>query len=440
MPNILFAIATLAGFAVLAWRWGARRAVAITFLVVAMLFPRNLFELGPEATPDGYDVGLAATAGPAITTHGVILLVAAFTVGRRAWDALSLLAVVFLAIGTILWWPSDPHVLGGVIYLATAVCCWVVGRALGAEGLRGQVYRTLVVVTTALVVAEAALQLWQIATGRVDVNGRPAGTFDHAAVVGKNAVVLLLILLPATRGWTSARTSLAWVGVAAAVAATLLSGSRANSLAVVLTLLVWIFLLPRSVMSVRRKVGLLAVLAAAVLPTLPFFVARLQEDPDGGDRPELRDAGLRVISEHPWTGTGPNNYAHVAAQTESIVQQTGYPPHNVLLFGLAELGIIGTVIFAGFVVAPLLRGLRITFTAQAPHASDVPRAAFAVFIGLIPVAATGWGLVGRNTLLLLMFVVAYIYSAMKAAQDRPVAFRSLDQVTPTHGLVHREGR
>lgn len=412
MLELVAACGLLGVFALSSIRFGALRSAIYLFLVVSMLAPRNLLEW--QLPNDmGYDTDIAAGAGPAVMTHSVIMLVAAACLvmarGVRSVGLYGPMFVAYMLIWTLAVWEPNLRVAGGVFYLVTCVCAWIVGRNFAQEVKYDPIAsRQLVYVVAALGVIEMVICIVQIVTGHVDGNSRPAGTYDHSGVLGKNCVVLLLFLLPAS--WSSDRRTrwVTWTGIVAVSAATILTGSRANTIAVVSVLAVWTILLPRYQLSMPKKSIIFGVLGLAALAVAPKILERFSEDPEGGYRPELNAAGMRIFNQMPWVGTGPNNYAEVASRTEPIVQQTGYPMHNSFMLPLIELGILGGLLFLGIYLIPLLRSLACMSFAGGTRAADYGRAYVAVLAGLLIIGLTGWGLLGRNTLLLLIFALGYI--------------------------------
>lgn len=402
-------------------RLGLLRAATYIFLVVALLVPRNLLEW--QLSNDmGYDTDIAAGSGPAVMTHSAILLVAAAclvaTRGVRALDIYAPLLVGYLIVGMLAIWEPNLRVAGGVFYLLTCVSAWIVGRSFAEEVRQDpSASRQLVYVVAALGAIEMLICIVQIVTGHVDGNHRPAGTYDHSGVLGKNCVVLLLFLLPAV--WSADRKTrwAAWTGITAVAIGTILTGSRANTIAIVAVLAVWTILLPRYQFSIAKKTMIFGVLAMAALAVAPKILERFSEDPEGGYRPELNAAGLRIFSQMPWAGTGPNNYAEVAARTESIVQQTGYPMHNSFMLPIIELGIVGGLLFLGVYLIPLVRSLVSMISVSDSRAADYARGFVSVFVGLLVIGLTGWGLLGRNTLLLLVFALGYTSILAKKSEN-----------------------
>lgn len=413
MIDLIVLAALFLVFCAAAVRLGPTPTAVCLFLGITLIAPKAFFTWELEDN-FGYSVGIAAGEGPSLFTHGIFPLAAVLVLilaGKwRVLDSQSIVAILFIAFGVAFLWPATLPVLGGSVYLVTAVCAWVFGRYVAPQIQHTkQVARLVTASLAAAFVMQLAILIFQLVTGDVDGQGRPWGSLGHPAVLGKDAVILSLLLLPLTRSADKLVRGLAWVAVVAGTAATALTVSRANIAAIAVVLVAWVLFLPSSRAAIRTKIILPLVMCALLLPLVPTVLARFEDDPEGGDRPALLEAGLRMISDRFWTGTGPNNFVHTASATEAIVQETGYPVHNAILLLLAELGIVGCVIFVAFLVVPVWKALRFAWRNRGTNSfqADTARAVIAMTFGLVAIGFTGWGLLGSSHLFLLFFVLGF---------------------------------
>lgn len=99
---------------------------------------------------------------------------------------------------------------------------------------------------------------------------------------------------------------------------------------------------------------------------------------DGSGRKELWKAALGLVKEHPILGVGARNYRTVTG--ESLVV------HNTYLEILAELGVIGLVLFLGVVIAAIVvagRGIRAALVAKDVDGEFQARGAVVGIAGLL---------------------------------------------------------
>jgi O-antigen ligase/polysaccharide polymerase Wzy-like membrane protein len=97
--------------------------------------------------------------------------------------------------------------------------------------------------------------------------------------------------------------------------------------------------------------GVLAVIGTTTL--VPFARAirtRLFEAPPEliTARIETIEMALQIWRDHPWTGCGANSYMKALENKFSIFEGDPYfiPPHNMMVFILTEVGVIGLTVFA----------------------------------------------------------------------------------------------
>jgi O-antigen ligase len=180
---------------------------------------------------------------------------------------------------------------------------------------------------------------------------------------------LLAVLWFSTHGMTAARrTVAAFILVASAylaVWALAASASRSSMLGTIAALVIFVALRPG--LGLRRIALRLAALSAGLavvavvlagtgqLPTtLEDRITRSfngdVEDQNHlvADREHLANAGLRAFVESPYIGTGLDNFHHVTTRYD--IEATPQLPHNLWLQLLVQVGVIGTLAFAGLIM------------------------------------------------------------------------------------------
>ena len=78
-------------------------------------------------------------------------------------------------------------------------------------------------------------------------------------------------------------------------------------------------------------------------------------------RRETIEMGLQIWKDSPWIGCGANGYMMALEKKFSIFEGDPYfiPAHNMFVFVLTELGVIGVVVFSGLSVAAAVANLRL---------------------------------------------------------------------------------
>lgn len=227
-------------------------------------------------------------------------------------------------------------------------------------------------------------------------------------------LLLSPILLPLTLADDRRTQKLATLAIVIGFLATGLTVSRANLVALFAVLLGWSVLRRLDGAGAARpfrRIWLpLSVLAISV-PFLALLLERFAIDPDGGDRSELTEAGLRIIADNLIFGTGPNNFVNVASRTEAIVQATGAPVHNSFLFAVASLGAVGAMLIALPLLGTLSRTFR-TVRATNRQQANVARAYLVASFGIAFVAMSGWGFWQDPMLYWIFLTSGYVFVSM----------------------------
>ena len=156
------------------------------------------------------------------------------------------------------------------------------------------------------------------------------------------------------------------VGIYLSVWAVSASGSRSSLLGTAIALIVVIVLRPGLGLwrALRRLVALVVIcgvvggglIAFGEVPTtLEERINRSLDSSDAsaqahlvGDREHLADAGVAAFLEAPWIGAGLDNFRYVAPRYD--VEATPQLPHNLWLQLLVQVGLIGTIAFAAWML------------------------------------------------------------------------------------------
>lgn len=448
MTNLLLGLA-LAGFTfVVAQRAGWPSALAVSSL--ASLGGLSVVLLSASQPSPHYGI---ATGAPEFTTLNLLLLLAAaaiwLTGGRlNIWPVL----ITFVALAAILTateWGNTVQQQSGMVLLLFALLAFGVGSWLGAnKNLAAQA--GLVTVAAGLCAIQAVTALAQsqgililltsdpAARFFIEEQNRMVGLYNHPSTLGKTAFLLLAILLPMTTSTSRYCRLVSMVGIISGLVGTVLTLARANTLAIIIALVLWMVINRRTI-SLGRRLSTLVALGVALLAntsSVSGLVSRNEEDPLGGQRPELLRVGLDQIASAPWTGIGPNSYSETVGRFNELAA-TGFPVHNTFLLGVAELGIPLAVIFFSPIAITLLSCLR------RRHRIGHLDARGATFISMVPgmaiIAWTGWGMLALATLPLWYFALGYLRAEDPVdVPDQPVDHRLRSRAdVPTVGAPNR---
>lgn len=196
---------------------------------------------------------------------------------------------------------------------------------------------------------------------------RSMGPTSHAAVYGINLIMtipfLLLLLRLQQRWWIKAGIT---GGILVILYNTLLTNTRA---VILLTGLVVLMCVWRRLLAFRREyVAPVLFAAAAVLPILPEDLYNRILDPSNYSfeksksisiRAEYAQAGLRAIGDNFILGVGVGNQEAVPRYlTTSAAAPEVTTTHNIYIQIFMETGIVGGLLFFGFVIQLLVFSFR----------------------------------------------------------------------------------
>ena len=237
-------------------------------------------------------------------------------------------------------------------------------------------------------------------TQSFDVAGRLSGAGTNANDLAA-VLVASLVLAIALAAWyrRSPILRLTAIGAGAAcIALTFLTLSRAGLLALGVVLVLAVLVASRQ----RGKVLALALIAlVAVVGYFGFFAPpeareRVTTVGSGTGRTDVWRLGGRMIEDKPVTGVGIANFAQTSlhyvnepGQLNTQNQGQALVAHNIYLETLAELGIIGLVMFLGVLGFPLWTSLQAArnFAAAGDHRTEaLARALFVAQMAMLAAA------------------------------------------------------
>lgn len=397
MFSLLLPIVLFATFAIVVL---FRLRTFVVFALVASVCGASLTILSVD-TAQHYGI---APGAPVLDSTLLLTAAAIFVWGVRReaiWMIVSGALCVWLIILIVLQWGNSSAQWSGFFHVSFAMLAYVAGRQIGADMPRNSrtVWAFLLAVGL-LVLVQVILAVPQslgVAIGRYPAEAalfssqsRAIGLFNHPSLPGKFVFVTLPVLLAFTRLGSKKIARCSWLVIFLGTILTALTLSRANFIAVVATLFLWMFLSPR--VSVSRRISMLVAVLMLAIPFVSIYLLRITNDPDGGDRPALLETGLRTISESWFFGIGVNSYSDVVGRYDALAA-TGFPVHNFFLLSVAEMGVLGGVLLALPLFSTVVRSLR-TLRADGV-AGAAARALVCSLPGVVLVTFTGWGMLAE---------------------------------------------
>lgn len=363
-----------------------------------------------------HHTGITYTTSPSIATYTLslcILLLGVLRGWRRSlwFFAYGIAVVSYLSIGLLTVWSGDEAQWAGALHWLSALVALIVGYQFGSQ-MTAELYRFLVGTVCLLFSINALLCVAQIVSIPLTLfpaqlatylaSDRPIGTFSHPSTPGKFVLVMLIIVLPALRSGDRMTRRMAWWCIGIAVPLVAITLARANLAAVVLAIMLWLLLDRRSWVSNPKRVLLLIAVLVLSAPVVGSTLERFSTDPGGGDRASIYNAGLRQLSSNLWMGIGPNYYAEVVGRWDQMTA-AGFPLHNTFLYPVAELGLVGGVLFTLPVFA--VCAIAIVDCLSGHNPSPWSKAYLVTFPGIMAIAMTGWGMLAGSILILWYFAV-----------------------------------
>lgn len=367
-------------------------------------------------------VGVAAPAWNVMTYSIPLLGLLIYAAGIRGLGLPKLLLTVglcyFSAMTLVVWaptqlvWSGSEHVILGLIAAVGGAALAI--RDTRDRGNQSWLRTTILGLLLVQTVFVSAQFLGYPLSPHSEVDyfldeGRAIGTFNHPGVLGKYCMLYTVVLLPGTVEERGRTRGLAWLGLFLCVGLSGATMARANTVAIVLAIALWLVLQRRGYPG-GNKLAVALVAMIFSVPALAAALARFEID-SGGEREHLLAVARPLVEQFALTGFGPNTYVeHVGAY--DAVTAAGYPVHNSLLLALIESGILGAVlIFAPLLIAAWASLSRIRMPDWGGHHA---RAVFCFLPGIMLILWTGWGLSAGGVYIALCFFLGVAWGAMRA--------------------------
>ncbi len=306
----------------------------------------------------------------------------------------------YVALGVVAWatfsllWAADPGVARSTAFrLALNVMLFIVVPSFAATR------RDLLLLAHAYVFGAALTAFYGIASGNAntDAAGRLAGGIgdpNELAALLVPAIVLAFVLIPMTRLLSTRAALIVSVGISGY--ALVSSQSRGGIIALAAAALAGV------VWGGRQRgrillgvVGALSAVAAYIAFT-PLALGRFSSFGGGGTgRTDIWAVALKVFRAHPIQGVGIGNFPVVEGQYAAgrisiaridLVLDTPKVTHNTYLNVLADLGLVGLVLFAGLiflVLRALVRRVRVAAENRDQQTEALARGTLIALVGLL---------------------------------------------------------
>jgi len=412
----------LVGFLLLGTSVGWTKALFLGTIFTLAVLPMGL----SQVTTIHYGI---APGQPQVTTYGILVLTsAAFALLSRQRRLIPvgalMLSIYLLAFTTVAWQGNAGAIWSGALLLILALAGWTAGTYFGRVSLGDPaMLRWFASILLAAVVVQFVVSLVQfsglpvVLLGRdfgSNSTGRIAGTLMHPGTLGKVLFLFLIPLLMLSRAEDKLTRRFAMVATILSVVLIALTLGRSNLAAVLTSVMLWALIAPR-----KGRIGnvlrVLLGLGAVAIPLASSYLDRITLDPTGGSRPELLSASYAQIADQPLFGIGPNNYVDVVSHSSTVTAITHLPVHNALLLVIAEIGIVGFLLF----FLPIGRSWIQAVSARwrGSPGSIEASAILATAPGIVLLAVTGWGLMSTSTLVLWFFLTALVSSRVLPSFD-----------------------
>jgi O-antigen ligase len=137
-----------------------------------------------------------------------------------------------------------------------------------------------------------------------------------------------------------------------------------------------------------------------------------------GDREHLVDAGVHAFIDSPFLGTGLDNFRYVT--TDYNLFATPQLPHNLWLQLLVQVGVIGTVAFAIYLLA-WWRDVVACFRRVGPADRHLLWAVAASFAGILTIFMFAPEMLDRHYWLIVALGLAVVHGTTVPPPVRPTA-------------------
>lgn len=403
---VALGICTVVAAAIVTTRIGLVATVAYAAFFSLALVPVSLI-----ADSGAFHVGIAGSS-PDLRTFTLVIAVGAVLltfIAKPPLVGIFVPLLLWIAIGALFIWPSDPPGIAGIVQLCIAVLAWGIGMRAARSDPDSRLRRGLIVLIVIVMLAHSGVAVLQalglninaVAAADQEILGsRVNGLSNHPNNLGKILVISIALLLSLLNS-AKDRARLIWITIGVAFVPLVLAQGRANLAAAAALVTGWVLLQPS--LHLSRKLSVILGLGVAGLAASGVIITRFEEDPTGGVRGEILSYAARIVSTFFWTGTGPNRYTiENAPLTGSFI-----PVHNSFVLALAELGIVGFVLlFAPIVVMTVAAWRRRNLVSAS---GDAARSIVASALPMVMIAYTGWGMLATSVLSLGMFCFGFMW-------------------------------
>lgn len=421
---ILVALAMGLSLAFFGWVRGS----FLLILASSGLLPRGIetFATSDSGTGDIAPINLT------ITTFILAPVVCFIVMGGDGKRKLNLEPAYFLGVLGMLFlsllvWPGSVAGWEALLVIGAATLAWSVGRGLGADLFADPrnsrfVARTLFFLVgfqflvECLQFARFSLPHWLVHQGRLEVaiEGRVFGTLGHPANLSKMFVLVAVLLLAVVSVRDASTRKWAGAALIILIPATAMTVSRANTIALLVLLVLWTLMATSGLAKSLRTLIVLG-LGAGLVVFFGEFERRFVADPTGGARPELLSAGITQLQRTPWVGTGPNQYIDTVSKF-SADTALGYPVHNTFLFVACSVGIPLAILFF------IPHGKLVRLAWRARRISEAATVILMSIPGMLVIMLTGWAMFSQFSIVTWFFIsgilLKRIESEIAAPEDR----------------------
>ncbi|HOP72689.1 MAG TPA: O-antigen ligase family protein [Thermoclostridium caenicola] len=253
--------------------------------------------------------------------------------------------------------------------------------------------------------------------------GRVESFFGNSNIFAQNIVLFapfFAAIVLSAKGWQ--KKALFTVAALPPLVALLMTYSRSGYVGLAVAVLVFIFLVKRSL------IPLFAVLGIAAMPFLPDTVLRRIStitnfnDSSISYRFDIFMTMWQVITDFWYTGIGLGSDAvkRVTENYEIFTKSVPLHAHNVYFQIWLEMGIMGLVAFIGWMVRTVKCSLRVIFSEEGdPYLKHVLRAGVSGLLGLLVIALVEYIWYYPRAMMLFWIFMGIVLSAIRLAAREP---------------------
>lgn len=266
-----------------------------------------------------------------------------------------------------------------------------------------------------------------VVQSQVDVNlnegmpGRIYSVFDNSNVFAQLIVMFapfFAAVIISSKGWQ--KRLLFTVAALPLLISLLMTYSRSGYVGLAVALIVFIFLVKKSLIPLFIALGLLAV------PFLPDTILRRistitnLQDSSITYRFDILETMWAVVKDFWYTGVGLGSDAVQMVTENYEIQTTSVPlhAHNVYLQIWLETGIVGLFAFVGWMIRTVKTSLRVVFDEKAdPYLQNVLKAGVSGLLGLLVIALVEYIWYYPRVMMLFWIFMGIILATVKLARQ-----------------------